>query len=100
MSEPELVQPRTQTGTCNKERHDIDKTEIKPKRPSAFNPVSLELPSWLPREAWSEWCQHRREVRKPLTEIAAKKSVLCLERYRVDGHSPASVIDHSIANGW
>jgi len=97
---PDLVSPRTETGTSNKERHDSDKTEPKPKRPSASDPLLLELPSWLPRESWTDWCQHRREMRRPLTEIAAKKSISSLDRYRVDGHSPERVIDHSITNGW
>lgn len=97
---PELVQPRTETGTGNKEGHDRDKTATKPKRPSAFDALLLELPSWLPREAWIEWCQHRRELRKPITETAARKSIRRLDEYRVDGISPSTVIDHSIANGW
>jgi hypothetical protein len=90
----------TENCASNKERHDSDKTETKPKRRSGGDPSLLELPSWLRRESWTDWCQHRREMRRPLTEIAAKKSISCLDRYRVDGHSPERVIDHSITNGW
>ena len=94
------VPAHTETCTSNKERHDSDTTVKQNKRPAAFDPLSLELPAWLPRELWADWCQHRREIKKPLTQLAAKKSISSLDGYRKKGYPPETVIDHSIASNY
>jgi hypothetical protein len=94
------VPAHTQTCTSNKERHDSDTTVKQNKRPVAFDPSSLELPEWLPKHSWLEWCQHRKESKEPLTQLAAKKSISSLDCYRKKGYPPEVVIDHSIASNY
>lgn len=49
-------------------------------------------------EIWCEWCGHRAEIRKRLTERAAKMQ---LRRLEAMGHDRAiAAIRHSIAQGW
>jgi len=50
------------------------------------------------RAAWRDWCEHRRQLSKPLTEAAAKTLLGKLEKMG----SPRAVeaIHHSLANGW
>lgn len=90
----------SENALSNKERHDRDTTIKQNKRPSAFDGSSMDLPEWLPKESWLEWCQHRREKKEPLTQLAAEKSIARLDRYRTEGYQPKDIIDHSIANGY
>lgn len=58
-------------------------------------------PNWLDMEAWSEYKQHRCEIRKPLTPLAEKKAINKLAEI-VDQcqASQQQVIDQTIMNGW
>lgn len=66
----------------------------------AFDATNIQIPDWLPREAWIAWVADRKERRKPLTERAAAAQIDTLGRHRAQGHQPADVIQHSIACGY
>ena len=56
------------------------------------------IPAGVDGQAWDEFLQHRREIRKPLTALAAKKAANLLSE-----HSPAEqrqMVDDSIRNRW
>ena len=75
--------------------------DIAPKRTKdKFNPETIPIPDWLPRDSWVEWCQHRRDKGKTITQLAANKQLKQLAEYREQGHHPTAVIDHCIANGY
>jgi hypothetical protein len=61
-------------------------------------------PSWLPEDAWLDWCEHREakagDKLAPWTAGAAKASINCLTRLREKGHDPAAVIEASVLRGW
>ena len=85
------------TPTTNKE-----KKEKKEKKNTGFNPLSIELTEPMRTDAckaaWSEWCQHRKQISKPYTELACKKQLSAMDgwnEYRV-----IDAINHSILNGW
>lgn len=65
-----------------------------------FDPSALVLPPWLDPEDWYRWCRDRAARKKPVTEEGAKSQLRKLDELRAQGHSPASVIDHSIAGGY
>jgi len=48
--------------------------------------------------AWEEWLQHRKEIRKRLTPLAAKKQLALLGRYSPD--IAIEMINRSIINSW
>lgn len=67
---------------------------VKPK-PCKFDPLTAK-PANVSPEAWADWCQHRREIHKPLTAKSCEQQAKALE-----GHvSPEQVIANSIAGGW
>ena len=70
------------------------------KAPSGFDPSAIDLPDWLERFDWVRWCKDRAARGKKLTEEAVRLQLRYLDDLRHQGHSPASVIDHSIANGY
>jgi hypothetical protein len=79
-----------------------DTKEIKaqPKKQVAVVSEPIVLPDWLPNEVWEEFKQHRKQLKKPMSELAQKKSIKQLEKMRSDGQDIVEVIEASIANGW
>lgn len=70
-----------------------------PKAPPArrFDAAAINpLPDRVPREAWQEFVEHRRERRKPVTERAASMLLRRLASFS----DPVAAIEASIANGW
>jgi hypothetical protein len=70
------------------------------KRATSFDPREIEIPDWLPRELWVLWCNDRQDRKKPISKEGAKQQLAKLDGYRAAGHSPRSVIEHSIAGGY
>ncbi len=71
-----------------------------PRKRGTFDASAIDLPDWLPRADWVEWAKDRAARRKPITERGAVRQVAQLAEYRKAGHSPASVIAHSLAGGF
>lgn len=70
------------------------------KRAQPFDPREIELPSWLDRADWRNWCEDRAARRKPITERAAQAQLQKLDDFRQQGHAAKAVIDHCIAGGY
>ncbi|ASN68660.1 hypothetical protein 3S11_37 [uncultured Caudovirales phage] len=65
--------------------------KVKPK----FNPLTVK-PKNVSDDVWADWCAHRRDLKKALTEEACKRQIKTLEGH----HNPEAVIDLSIRNSW
>ncbi|WP_322009252.1 helix-turn-helix domain-containing protein [Paraburkholderia sp. J12] len=65
---------------------------------------SMELPEWLPSDAWADWCEHREakaaEKSAPWTRPAAKVSLRRLAKLRELGHDPVACVDEAVLRGW
>jgi hypothetical protein len=59
----------------------------------------VELPAWLPAEAWENWIAYRKSIKAPLNEHAAKLCIAKLATLRDQGNDPVAVIDQSIMSG-
>lgn len=84
--------PREQPGTTNKPAHVPAMT----KRP---NLTELDLPDWLPRDAWVDWVEHRIAVKAPMTGRAATMAINHLAKLRAAGNDPVAVIEQSVRSG-
>jgi len=65
----------------------------------------MELPDWLPRSAWDDWCEHRETKATdkhaiPWTRPAARVSLKKLEQIHSRGMSVTDAIDESVLRGW
>lgn len=49
-------------------------------------------------DAWCEFIEHRKEIKKPMTELAIKKMLKKLAAYPSD--IATAMLDQSIENGW
>jgi len=59
-------------------------------------PPVLDVPEF--QAVWDEWIAHRRQIRHPLTDLAAKKQLKMLGGYPVE--TAIAMIEQSITNGW
>lgn len=65
------------------------------KKATKFDPMTCK-PSNVSEQTWADWCQHRKEIRKPLTATTCAKQAKTLAGH----HAPDAVINQSISNGW
>ena len=64
-------------------------------KPCKFDPLTAK-PTNVSDQAWADWCQHRREIHKPLTAKSCEQQAKALE-----GHAtPDQVLVNSISNVW
>lgn len=98
--EPDLSASRTgPVRQADTNRKEPSRTKIKSNRQGAQS--GLEIPDWLPADAWREYVAHRKAIRKPMaTDYAKKLAIGTLGKLRDAGHEPKAVIDQSIGNGW
>ncbi|NMX92016.1 MULTISPECIES: helix-turn-helix domain-containing protein [unclassified Pseudomonas] len=71
-----------------------DAPSAKKKAPK-FDPLTCK-PSNVSEQVWADWCQHRKEIRKPLTKTTCERQAKTLAGH----HWPDAVIIQSISNGW
>lgn len=65
------------------------------KKAPKFDPLTCK-PANVSEQAWSDWCQHRREIGKRLTKTTCERQAKTLAGH----HAPDAVINQSISNGW
>ncbi len=61
---------------------------------------NFPLPGWVDPEAWGDFVEHRRAIKKPLTEKAMELAIGKLEDLEKQGQPHTVSIEHAILNGW
>ena len=94
------AQPAPDAGPHNSQLNTINSHTIPPTpQPKAAMP-KIDLPDWMPVEAWDGFVEMRRKSKKPLTDRAAQLIVKKLASLRDQGDDPGEVLDRSTVNGW
>ena len=98
--EPEVVQPNPVEAdylvkTDSKKGLN---TPIIPK-PKSKAP-SVEIPEWVPSEAWNGFLEMRKKIKKPLTERGVALALKKLGQLRDEGHDPSAVLDQSVMSNY
>ncbi len=70
----------------------------KPKAPP--EPLTIDLPGWIPPDAWTGFVDMRVDMGKPMTDRAATSLIKKLDDFRSRGHDPTAVLDQSTINRW
>jgi Mn-dependent DtxR family transcriptional regulator len=76
---------------------DVESKENRTINKTTNRQEAVLLPEWLSVSAWSQWVQHRKEIKKSLTPSTIKKQITLLEKNK-DQHM--EIIEQSIEKGW
>ncbi|UZR29061.1 dihydrolipoyllysine-residue succinyltransferase component of 2-oxoglutarate dehydrogenase complex [Methylococcus mesophilus] len=71
-----------------------------PPKPDPYDPRTEPIPDCIPPQAWADYCQHRQDLKAPLTPMASKRAIKLLTEAHEAGQSPEAIIDKSILSGW
>lgn len=84
-------------GKENKELNE----KIKTRKQHVSEPLTVEIPDWMPVEAFNAFIEHRKAKKNPVTTpYAITRLVGSLTRLRDEGHDPEAVINLAIERGW
>jgi hypothetical protein len=68
--------------------------------PKSSSRAAVELPEWIPEDAWTAFVAMRKKIKAPLTDDAVKLAVTKLEKLMQAGHRPRAVLEQSTLNSW
>lgn len=77
-------------------------TDIKPdvntdkKSKPKFDALTYPIPSFIKQENWNDFVAMRKEIKKPLTETAAKRLISKLTEFDANGFDANESLDYSI----
>jgi hypothetical protein len=60
----------------------------------------MELPDWLPLDAWNGYVEMRKKKRAVMTPRAVGLRIKDLAAFRDNGEDIEKILDQSTANGW
>lgn len=75
-----------------------DKKREKPK--PKFDALSYPIPSFIKQENWDDFVAMRKEIKKPLTETAAKRLIKKLTEFDANGFDANDSLDNSIMSQY
>lgn len=64
------------------------------------SPAAIELPEWLPVDAWNSFVAMRKKIKAPMTHDAERLAIGTLEKLMHAGHRPRAVLEQSTLNSW
>lgn len=54
----------------------------------------------IDEELFADFVEHRKQIKKPMTQIAQKRMRMRLEKYEMQGQDVNALIEKAICNGW
>ena len=75
-----------------------DNSKREPRKPAAQD--LPPVPDWMQAKEWSDFVEHRKQVKHPLTPLAAERLISKIAKLREAGYCPTKLIDAAIRNGW
>lgn len=60
----------------------------------------MVLPEFLDASSWNEWVEHRKQLKRPMTDHAKRLALNKLIALHSQGEDPKAVIEQAILNGW
>jgi hypothetical protein len=77
-----------------------DENQVVTKNSTLSKIETVQLPNFIDPHVWSDWVQHRKEIKHPLTSISIRKQLKLLERLHNEGEDANEIILRSITNGY
>lgn len=76
------------------------KKSSKEKPKPKFDALSYPIPSFIEQENWNDFVAMRKEIKKPLTETAAKRLISKLKEFDANGFDVNDSLDYSIMSQY
>jgi hypothetical protein len=73
---------------------------IEKQKKEKKNKGAVEIPDWVPLEAWGAFVEMRQRIKKPLTEYAKKLAIDELKNLVDQGQEAKAVINQSVLKSW
>lgn len=89
---------KTMRGASQNDAHKRQLQKTTPKD-NPLNPPN-GLPKAVDETLWTEFVKHRKALKKPMTDEAAKRLVMKLDRMTGEGFDAALALENTIVNGW
>lgn len=58
------------------------------------------LPDWLPADRWEGFVEHRKAIKKPMTDRARRQMLTHLADLKSKGYDVLALVDKAIRSGW
>lgn len=89
------------TGTVAGQSRDTQEQRKQIKQENTpLPPRGIDVPEWVPLDAWQGFSAMRKSIKKPMTARAVQMLVKKLDGFRSDGCDLAAILDASTINGW
>ena len=75
---------------------DVQVVEKPKKQKPKFDALTYPIPSFIKQENWNDFVAMRKEIKKPLTETAAKRLISKLTEFDANGFDANESLDYSI----
>jgi uncharacterized protein YdaU (DUF1376 family) len=98
----EPVTKNQEPRTSNQEPKESNSKEPKSKtmRETRLIIPPVQVPDWMPVDAWNDFVESRRKIRKPMTQNAIKLAISTLSKLKSQGNNVQEVIEQSILSGY
>jgi len=60
----------------------------------------MNIPDWIPADAWAGYVEMRKKIKKVMTPRAEAMQIKTLEEFRDAGYDVAEILDNSTMNNW
>lgn len=90
----------TRTTTQEPLHKNITQEEKPKKSKDKFDALSYPIPSFIEQENWNDFVAMRKEIKKPLTETAAKRLISKLTEFDANGFDVNDSLDYSIMSQY
>lgn len=60
----------------------------------------MNIPSWVPAEAWAGYVEMRKKIKKPMTDRALQLRISDLHMFKEKGFDLVAILDQSTSNNW
>lgn len=82
------------------QKSETSKPKSKELRETRLIIPPIQIPDWIPVDAWNDFVDSRKKLRKPLTQGAIKLAISTLSKLKAEGNDPKEVIEQSILSGY
>ncbi|MGN8157103.1 replication protein [Salinisphaera sp. SWV1] len=90
--------PKTGNSPSQNGTHKRQPQKTTPKDNPLYPPDGL--PARVDSQLWADFVNHRKAIKKPMTDEAQRRLVRKLERMDGAGHDVSQALESSIINGW